>query len=225
MSKPSGWLVHNSAWSGPREVSLLQRLRATVGGALHPVHRLDRGASGLVLFARSPEAARAWQQAWQSPDLAKRYVAVVRGRLLEATTVDHPIRDQRTGGSQERARPARSVITPLAVSPVERCSLVQVLLVTGRRHQARRHLKHLSHPIVGDTTWGKGDVNRHFRETYALNRLALHAGSLEITHPQTGERLDLQAPLPQDLARVVSQLFPDGRGTEHEFENSRSPVF
>jgi len=205
--KPSGILVHNSAWSGPREESLRSQLVQALGAPLHPVHRLDRGASGVVLFARGPEPARQWQAAWQSPDTVKEYLALVRGHLTEAVQVDHPIRDRRTGRSDEVARPARSQVTPVACSPHERCSLVRVRLFTGRRHQVRRHLKHLSHPLVGDTTWGKGDVNRHFRERYGLHRLALHAERLVLVHPVTAQTVEIRAPVPAPLAALFDRLF------------------
>lgn len=212
VSKPSGILVHNSAYSGPRELSLRQSLRAYLGEVVNPVHRLDRGASGVVLFARggegTPGAARAWQAAWASPDTEKCYLALVRGRLALPVEVDHPIREDRRGGTGIRERPARSLVTPVADSPVARCSLVRVRLFTGRKHQVRRHLKHLSHPIVGDTTWGKGDVNRWFREHHGLHRLALHAETVTVFHPTSGERLRWTAPLPEGLSRVLAELFP-----------------
>jgi tRNA pseudouridine65 synthase len=205
--KPSGQLVHNSAWAGPREQTLRSALVARLGEALHPVNRLDRGASGLVLLSRGPAAARRWQAVWHAPDADKSYLALVRGHLREAVTVDHPLRDNRAGGSAAVARPARSHVTPVACSTRARCSLVRIRLYTGRRHQARRHLKHLAHPIVGDTTWGKGDVNRHFRARYGLRRLALHAEALRLPHPDTGARLTWSAPLPPDLRAVLTQLF------------------
>lgn len=215
VDKPSGLLVHNSAWAGPPEASLRQLLVRQLGARLHPVNRLDRGASGLVLLARSGEAARAWQTAWQSDETEKGYLALVRGHFADQAPVlvDHPIRDRRAGGaSAEKAREARSLVTPLSNSPVARCALVEVRILTGRRHQVRRHLKHLSHPVVGDTTHGRGEVNRFFRESWALHRLALHATSLAITHPVTGERLAVTAPLPAELDAVFSALFPDPSG-------------
>lgn len=208
VNKPSGWLVHNSAWAGPRETSLRSALVATLGAPLHPVNRLDRGASGVVLFARTPTDARRWQEAWQAPLVRKGYLALVRGRLREPVNVDHAIRDKRAGGSPTVAREARSRVEPVACSETERCSLVRIWLLTGRRHQARRHLKHLSHPIVGDTTWGKGDVNRHYRSHYGLHRLALHADRITLLHPGTEASLTLRAPLPEDLAPVLTALFP-----------------
>jgi tRNA pseudouridine65 synthase len=208
VSKPSGLLTHNSAWAGPREESLRQLLLRQEGGALHPVQRLDRGASGLVVFARSPEATRAWQEALADENAVKLYLALVRGQLAESVTVDHPIRDARAGGSELAARPAQSEVRPLASSEVDRCSLVELRLRQGRRHQARRHLKHISHPVIGDSTWGKGEVNRRYGERYGLSRLALHCACLLVRHPMTGEALTLRAPIPSDLVAPLALLFP-----------------
>jgi len=89
---------------------------------------------------------------------------------------------------------------------VERCSLVEARPETGRFHQIRRHLKHLSHPIVGDVNYGKGDLNRLFRTRYGLHRLALHAHLLAFDHPATGRRLVVRAPLPADFAAALAAL-------------------
>lgn len=176
------------------------------------MHRLDRGASGVVIFARSSAAVAGWQAALTAPEASKLYLALVRGRLEEAVLVDHPIRDGRASGSEVTARQALSEVRPVAVSEVDRCSLVEVRLRTGRRHQVRRHLKHLSHPVLGDTTWGKGAVNRHFREAYGLRRLALHGALVEVRHPQTGKAIVFAAPLPPDLTGPLALLFPERPG-------------
>lgn len=198
VDKPAGLLVHNSAWAGPREHTLVEEVAAMLGEGWHPLHRLDRQTSGVVAFARQSDVARL-QAALAHAD--KRYWALVRGHLREAVLVDHAIVDEDDGGERV-ARDARSVVTPLALSSVERCSLVEVRLLTGRRHQARRHLKHLSHPVLGDATHGKGALNREFRERYGLLRMALHARSLDL------DGLTATSPLPADLLAIGQRLFP-----------------
>src|SRR5262249_24959795 len=89
---------------------------------------------------------------------------------------------------------------------VDRWSLVEARPETGRLHQVRRHLKHLSHPVVGDVNYGKGDVNRLFRERYGLRRLALHALALAFEHPFTGAAVAISAPLPGDLRGPFAAL-------------------
>jgi tRNA pseudouridine65 synthase len=94
----------------------------------------------------------------------------------------------------------------LGRSPVERCSLVEAEPMTGRLHQIRRHLRHLNHPLVGDVNYGSGEVNRHFRATYGLYRLALHASLLAFPHPATGVRVEVRAPLAPELATVLGAI-------------------
>jgi tRNA pseudouridine65 synthase len=204
LAKPSGLLVHSSAWAGRPEPSLVDEARALLGPGFHPLHRLDRGTSGVVAFAREGTVSK-WQEALARPDADKRYWALVRGHLRAPSAVDHPIKDEETGV----VRAARSEVRPLLQSSAERCSLVEIRLFTGRRHQARRHLKHLSHPVIGDATHGKGQINRAFRDRWGLARLGLHARLLVLTHPMTGARVGAVAPLPADLRAPLLSLFGD----------------
>ncbi|MEM9693086.1 MAG: pseudouridine synthase [Myxococcota bacterium] len=192
--KPSGWLVHNSAYAGPRERTLVAEVRAVLGPDWCPVHRLDRQASGCVLLCPRNHVVR-WQAAW--PEADKRYVALVRGEFNEEVVVDRPI----------DGRAAVTRVLPLAVSPVERCSLVEARPRTGRLHQIRRHLKHLSHPLLGDANYGKGPLNRDYRARFGLARLALHCVEL-VVERSGGGRLQARAPVPLDLARPLERLFP-----------------
>lgn len=204
VDKPSGLLVHNSEWAGPRERTLVEHVSELLGPGWHPLHRLDRGTSGVVAFSREGAVA-AFQAALARDDVDKRYWALVRGHLRTRVEVDHPIRDDETGISRE----ARSVVEPLLTSEIERCSLVEIRLFSGRRHQARRHLKHISHPVIGDATHGKGPINRAYRATYGLARLALHARRLALTLPESGARVDVTSPLPADLRDPLLLLFGD----------------
>lgn len=171
-----------------------------VGAPVHAVHRLDRGTSGVLLFALDATSARFLQNELHSERTCKRYFALVRGPMREACVVDHPVRRDRYS---DRRIDAVTEFIPIAHSG--RWSLVEARPRTGRTHQIRHHLKHLSHPIVGDVKYGKGDVNRLFREQFNLHRLALHCLEIEITHPD-GHRIVLQAPLTDDLRRVLQLL-------------------
>lgn len=199
VNKPSGELVHPGWARG--EPTTMARVRDALGARVHPAHRLDRGTSGVVLFARDPEAARALNESW--PAVKKRYLALVRGQPPAGATIDHPVRKKERG--DERV-PAVTHFVRLGVSSVARCALVDVTLDTGRLHQIRRHFKHISHPLIGDVRYGKGDINRAFRETWGFHRLALHAWRVELVHPITGAALDLVAPLPDELGQVLSAL-------------------
>lgn len=202
VDKPAGWLVHNSAWAGPREDTVVDVARRQIAAGLVPVHRLDRGTSGALLLARSGADASALQAALGGAEATKRYVALVRGPVRAVVDVDHALRDDEAPDAP--ARPARSRLVPVRRSDVERCSLVAVELLSGRRHQARRHCKHASHPIIGDASYGKGPLNRSYRERFGLARLALHCARLAL--PAAG--VDVMAPLPADLRAPLALLFP-----------------
>jgi len=198
--KPSGLSVHRG-WDDDDDVAMF-RVRDAIGARVHPVHRLDRGTSGALLFARTAAAAATLGRAFADGHVDKRYLALVRGAPPATVVVDHPV-PETEGGARV---PAVTRLRLVARSTVERCSLVEARPETGRFHQIRRHLKHLSHPIVGDVNYGKGDLNRLFRTRYGLHRLALHAHLLAFDHPATGRRLVVRAPLPADFAAALAAL-------------------
>ncbi|MFS8071132.1 MAG: RluA family pseudouridine synthase, partial [Byssovorax sp.] len=182
------------------------------GDRIHPVHRLDRGTSGVIVIALSGEAAATVQASFERGEAEKRYLALVRGIAPEEGLIDHPIPRREDGPrvpavTAFRRRFAVSAATaPDLPASAQRCSLVEARPRTGRLHQDRRHLKHVNHPLLGDANYGKGDLNRLFRAEVGLGRLALHAASLELVHPFTGARLRLDAPLPEDLVLPFSRL-------------------
>ena len=203
--KPAGQLVHNSAWAGPREHTLTDDVRAAWPHAV-PVHRVDRQTSGCVVFATTAAGAAAAQATLAAS--SKDYVALVRGHVSGVIDVDHALDDEEHGRGDGVRKPARSRVTPVLQSPVDRCSIVVVTLFTGRRHQARRHCKHVSHPILGDATHGKGPLNRAFKDRYGLARMALHAARVVVVDDD-GARRVVHAPLPDDLRGPLTALFPD----------------
>lgn len=197
-AKPSGLLVHRG-W-GDDDIVAVDLARQALGVRVYPVHRLDRGTSGVLLFALDAEAAAALGRAFEGGQVHKIYLALVRGVTPEEGVIDSPV--PRTEGG-----PRVPAVTAYRRRHAgERWSLVEARPQTGRLHQIRRHLKHISHPIVGDVNYGKGDINRLFRERWSLRRLALHAAALQIQHPFTGEPLTLRAPIPEDLAGPFRML-------------------
>jgi tRNA pseudouridine65 synthase len=199
VAKPAGVSVHRG-WDREPD-AMVQRARDRLGRRVHPVHRLDRPTSGCLLFALEREWVVSLQQAWGSGLVDKRYVALVRGIVPGPLEIDHPVPDDRG-----RRLPAVTGIRPLCT--FERYTLVEARPRTGRLHQIRRHLKHVSHPIVGDVRWGKGEHNRAFRARFGLGRLALHAAALSFPHPVDGLRMDVLAPLPDDLAGPFAHIDP-----------------
>ncbi|HYP75176.1 MAG TPA: pseudouridine synthase [Polyangiaceae bacterium] len=202
VDKPSGMIVHRG-WAND-ERDLLRVTRDALSRYVYPLHRLDRGTSGTVLFALNEDAARTLNRSLADGSLEKRYLALTRGHPPEHGVIDHPV--PRAPG-EERV-PALTEYWRLGV--FERYALVLVAPKTGRLHQIRRHLKHLSCPLIGDVRYGKGEHNRLFREQYGLNRLALHAAALRFKHPETGQRMTVRAPLPGILAECLSRLSLQG---------------
>ena len=212
INKPSGLLVHRSGMASDR-ITCMTLLRDQLGRWVFPVHRLDRGASGVLLFALDAESASSLATRFAERTVGKTYLALVRGWAPEHAVVDYPLDDDEVRGS-ERVE-ARTTVTRLASAEIEaavgryptsRYSLVAAEPHTGRRHQIRRHLAHLRHPIIGDAVHGDGRHNRFFRETYGVGRLLLHGLRLEIEHPASGAILRLTAPLPPELASLLTTL-------------------
>jgi len=193
VAKPSGVATHRG-WADDDD-ALLQRVRDAVGCYVYPIHRLDRGASGIALFALDRDAARAFSDAWSGAD--KRYLAITRGHPAEHVVIDHPI--PRAPG--EDRVPATTEIWRR--DTFGRYALVEARPLTGRLHQIRRHLKHVSCPLIGDVRYGKGEHNRIFRTQHGLSRLALHCASLRVAHPDGGE-LFVTCALPADLEAALA---------------------
>ena len=198
VDKPSGLAVHRGQSRDP--VHALELVRDTVNAYVYPVHRLDRATSGVLVFALSQAAAQELGAAFALGSVEKRYLALVRGNPPDSALVDHPL-------SQDDGKPPQQARTELVtLARYGRYALVEATPKTGRTHQIRRHLKHLSCPIIGDVRYGKGEHNRYFRTEFGLHRLALHATSLTLTDPATGERVTIRAPLPAELERTLGAL-------------------
>jgi tRNA pseudouridine65 synthase len=191
IDKPCGLLVHPSALDAHEQRNALHLLRDQLGERLFPLHRLDKATSGVLLFARSAEAARHWGLAFEAGDVRKGYLALVRGWPPAAGEIDYPLARDPELPSQGQVRlPAVTRYQRLACfewlfsvdarHPSSRYALVQAEPRTGRRHQIRRHFKHIAHPLVGDTTHGKGAHNRAVAAWFGVQRLWLHAQWLEL---------------------------------------------
>jgi len=211
IDKPPGMLVHRSPISRD-QVFVLQTLRDQLGQRVYPVHRLDRATSGVLLFGLSTQAARRLAARFESHHVDKRYLAVARGWVDQSGLIDHPVKDDEGNGRAQSAltryRCLGRIELPFAVDryPSSRYSLVEVRPQTGRRQQIRKHFKHISHHLIGDTTHGNGRHNRFFRQHYGLYRLLLMAHRLDFEHPYLNEPVSLQADLDADWS-AISKLF------------------
>lgn len=201
VAKPPRLVVHRT--QGARfDVPALQRVRDMVGGYVYPIHRLDRAASGCLLFATERAAAGPLQAALTAPETVKTYLAFVRGYLKSEgpVVVERPMKDD-NGILKE----ARSVVEWLGRSRDPRCSLLRVRPATGRWHQVRRHVRDLSHPIIGDSRHGDLRVNRWWKVEHGVRRLGLHALTLEMTFPD-GARRRIVCPLFKDQGKLFRRM-------------------
>ena len=200
VSKPPGLLVHRSALDAHEDDTALDRLQQHTGLRLRPAHRLDKGTSGVLVFAKDADAARTLGAAFEAGSVAKRYRALVRGWPGEQGRIDHPL--ARDPERPSAGQPMREAATrwqclarhewPFSVDarhPRSRYAVLQLWPETGRRHQIRRHCKHIGHPLVGDSTHGKGAHNRAVAAWLGLARLWLHAECITLPHPDDGQPL------------------------------------
>ncbi|GAB3242422.1 pseudouridine synthase family protein [Chitinimonas naiadis] len=218
--KPSGLLVHRSEIDRRETRFALQEVRDQLGQRVHAIHRLDKGTSGILLFGLDADSARAVSRQFEAGSVDKRYLAIVRGWPDSEGEIDHAL--SRQYDDYERApdtiAPPQDALTrfkrlatielPHSVDryPSSRYALLELDPVTGRRHQLRRHLKHLSHPIIGDATYGKGRHNRLFTELYGSQRLLLACTRLAFDHPVSGTRVTVDAPLADEFQTLCETL-------------------
>lgn len=217
VNKPAGLLVHRSRIASEARQFALQMLRDQLGRHVYPVHRLDRPTSGILLFALDKVSAKAMGELFAQRSVSKMYHAVVRGFVEQHGQIDYPLKEELDAVADKFARidkEAQSAVTdfltlqkvelPFAVSKkhaTSRYSLLQLSPKTGRKHQLRRHLAHIRHPIIGDTTHGDGRQNRFFRDHFNCHRLLLAATGLDFTHPVNGEQVNISIPVPEEFQR------------------------
>ncbi|MBP7627081.1 MAG: tRNA pseudouridine(65) synthase TruC [Zoogloea sp.] len=219
--KPSGLLVHRSELDRHETRFAVQLLRDQLGRHVYPAHRLDRGTSGVLVFALDKDTARALGGQFERQEVIKTYLAVVRGHPPEAGRIDHALSRRRDDAewvgerSTDEAQPAVTDFRRLATCelphqvdryPTSRYALVELTPHTGRRHQLRRHLKHIAHPIIGDATFGKGRHNRLFQQLFGCHRMLLACVRMQLRHPVDGRILDLCAPPDGEFAAVLAAL-------------------
>lgn len=207
INKPSGLLVHKSILDKYETRYAMKLLSEQIGQWVYPVHRLDKPTSGVLLFALDSESARRMSEMFIAHEVQKKYIAIVRGYTDVEAIIDYPlsvkfdkIADKKTDKTKE-AQEAQTTYKRLATLEVDktvgryktaRYSLVELCPKTGRKHQLRRHMKHISHHILGDTKYGRGEHNKMVREHYSCQRLMLHAFSMEFIHPYTKEKISLR---------------------------------
>ncbi len=208
--KPPGLLVHRTRISQDKRF-VLQMLRNQIGQWVYPIHRLDRPTSGVLVFGLNSDAARLLAQEFEQREVSKRYLAVVRGYSEESGVIDYPLQEEKWTEPQSAVTAYRKLAQVELSRPVgryrtARYSLLEIEPKTGRMHQIRKHMKHIFHPIVGDTTHGDGKHNQLFREQFEISRLLLMATELEFQHPYTQQKLTIKAALEPDICLLFEKL-------------------
>ncbi len=221
VNKPAGLFVHRSYMDKDEIYFALQLVRDQIGQYVYPVHRLDRPTSGVLLFALSAEIARLMGQIFTDKNIRKTYYALTRGHLLGKETIDYPLKEKldRLGDKnvsrhkepQQAQTAYESILTaslPISLGKFDsvRYSLIKLKPGTGRRHQIRRHLAHLRHPVIGDINYGDNKQNPFFREYFGFKRLMLIAKKLDFVHPITNKHTSIEVNFDQQWLYVFDKL-------------------
>lgn len=215
ISKPAG-MLSIPAQNTPTAEALVSRVSKQLGSKAWVVHRLDRDTTGVIIFAKTAEAHSAISQQFEHGEVRKIYQALVEGTLEEPEgTVNHPI--SMVDRAVELNRHGKEALTRYRVIERFRAfSFVELYPETGRRHQIRLHMLAIGHPLAVDADYGDrtqlmlSDFKRNYKpgrhERPLLDRLSLHAASLTVTDPHSGETLTITAPLPPDFELTLKQL-------------------
>ena len=204
IDKPAGLLVHRSPLDAHEIRSAADILRTQLGEPVWLLHRLDKATSGVLAFARNAAAASTLGEAFETGRVRKRYLALVRGWPPERGEIAYalakdpelPSAGQVRVDAVTRFERVAGFEWPFSVDgrhPSSRYALMAVEPLTGRRHQIRRHFKHIAHPLVGDTTHGKGAHNRAVAAWLGTARLWLHATRLELPGVDGGAPLVIES--------------------------------
>lgn len=216
INKPAGMLVHRSWLDKHETVFAMQTLRDQIGQHVFPIHRRDRPTSGVLLFALNSEMARIMSEQFEQQQVQKSYLAVVRGYLQGEDRVDYPLKvilDKIADKFSQPKEPQEAITDYQGLATVEmpypagkhqtaRYSLVELQPKTGRKHQLRRHMKHLFHPIMGDTKYGDLHQNRALMEKSGVERLMLHSRILSFIHPITLQKIEIIASLDEQWQQL-----------------------
>jgi tRNA pseudouridine65 synthase len=222
INKPTALLVHRSMIDKNEIYFAMKILKEQIGQWVYPVHRLDKPTSGVLLFALDKHSAKILNEEFKNHTIKKTYLCIVRGYTDDFGIIEHPLKeklDKMTDKKVSKNEPKEAISEYETLSRVEldygvgryektRYSLVKVMPKHGRKHQIRRHMKHISHHILGDTKYGRGEHNKSIRAKYGCHRLLLHALCLEIKHPHTSKTMVFTAPLDEKFKFMINELFP-----------------
>ena len=221
IEKPPGMLVHRSPIDKHEKVFAVQTLRDQIGKRVFPAHRLDRPTSGVLLFAFDGQLAGELGQQMMQKQVHKTYHAVVRGFVHDTGFIDYALKYKYDKIADKHKRPQQPPQTATTVyesvacyevpQPVgkyqsARYSLVKLSPSTGRKHQLRRHLAHIRHPIIGDTTHGDGKQNKFAKSHFSFNNLALNCTGMGFYHPTSQKWVTISSDFHHEMAMFIRRL-------------------
>jgi len=221
INKPSGLLVHRTQLASQETDAVVQRLNNQLGKWVYPVHRLDRGTSGALVLTFCAETARHLSEQFSQAKVDKSYLCIVRGHPEDTGLIDYPLAKLNENKGQSRFKiegTEKEAITnfsclnrftlnhPVSKYSTTRCALLEVKTEQGRKHQIRRHFKHIRFPLIGDTRYGCRHHNKLFRGLGRAQRLMLHAKSLSFIHPVSLNSISCEAPLPVSFSDFIQYL-------------------
>jgi 23S rRNA-/tRNA-specific pseudouridylate synthase len=196
--KPAGLLVH-PYWKETNERdNLMVRVRDQIDQKVYPIHRLDRPVSGAIMFGLNGEIVKKIQEHWHDKDqVHKEYLALVYGEIQEPGKYDFQLSD-----ANKVKKDALTKFRPLSI--VDKATLMQIVIETGRTHQIRRHFSRSRHHLIGDCKHGKGNINRYYREEHNFRRIFLHSYRFKLDLDFL--KIDIKCPLPKELSRLLDEL-------------------
>jgi tRNA pseudouridine65 synthase len=222
VNKPSGLLVHKSMIDRHEIYYAMKILRNQLGGKwVYPIHRLDKPTSGVLLFALDTTTAKLLNESFKKKRVKKRYLAVVRGYTDQEGTIEHALKEKldkiadRDASRDKAPQSAKTLYKRLATVELQeslgryntiRYSLVALYPQTGRKHQLRRHMKHISHHILGDTKYGRGEHNKFVREHYGVYRLLLHCQEMSFVDPYTDKIITVKAGFDETFLELFNRF-------------------
>lgn len=219
--KAAGLLVHPSKLDSHEKITAVQLLRQQLQKQIFPVHRLDKPTSGVMIFALNANAAEQLAIQFRENKVQKKYVALVRGHLKQEQLLDYPLKEEldaiadKHSSQQRPAQQARTLLQPIEQIeipfmvdryPTTRYSLVYAIPKTGRKHQIRRHLRHLNHPIIGDVAHGCGEHNKYFESRFQRRRLYLTCLEMTFFHFELNRTLTIKSEICPDFKRTIQDL-------------------
>lgn len=210
INKPHDLLVHRTNIAKDANLFALQILRNQLDKHVYPIHRLDRKTGGVLLFGLNEDILKTMQRQFAERKVFKKYLAIVRGFTKEEEIIDYPIKKEndllQDAITSFRTIERVELNIPFGKHMTSRYSLLEAKPLTGRKHQIRKHLAHIQHPIIADRPHGCNKQNKLFKERFGLMTMMLHAWELSFMQPLSKERITIVASIQDEFKRILKTL-------------------